>query len=125
MRFGHIRSHDENAVAVLQVFLKSCSGAASERGAQTGHRSAVSYAGLIFNRDHAQAAAEEFLNQVILFIIHRRAAQTCHRRQVIENCAVTLFDKICVASFFNAISDPTHRPIERTFFPMIGIGRAI
>jgi hypothetical protein len=30
MRFRHIRTHDQDAIAVLQVFLKTCGRAATE-----------------------------------------------------------------------------------------------
>ena len=85
----------------------------------------MSYTGLVFDRDQAQTAAEEFLDEIILFIVHRRAAETRHRRHVIENCAVTLVDKIRVASFFHPLRDSIHRPIERPLFPLRRIRSAI
>ena len=62
MRFGHVRAHDQNAVGILHVFLKASGRAAAERGAQTGHRSAVSYSSLIFDRYDAQAQQYVTLN---------------------------------------------------------------
>ena len=58
MRFRHIRAHEQNAVGILHIFLKTRGRAAAERGAQTGHRSAVSNTGLIFDRNDTQAAVE-------------------------------------------------------------------
>ena len=75
MGLGHVRAHDQDAVAVGQVLLIAGGRTAAERGAQTGHRCAMSYPGLIFDRDHAQSAAEELLDQIVLFIIQRRAAE--------------------------------------------------
>src|SRR5262249_18529835 len=43
---GHVRAHDRDAVRVHQILLEFGGPASSERGAQTGHRGAVSYAGL-------------------------------------------------------------------------------
>jgi len=54
-------AHDQDAVAVGQVLLVIGGRAAAERGAQTGHRGAVSYPRLVLDRHHAQAAAEQLL----------------------------------------------------------------
>ena len=61
MGFGHVRAHEQDAIAVGQVLLIGGGRAAAERSAQTGHRSAMSYPGLVLDRDHAQPAAEQFL----------------------------------------------------------------
>ena len=71
---GHVRSHDHDAVRVHEVLLVVGGAAAPERGPQTGDRRAVSYAGLVFDLDHAQAG-EELFDQVVLFVVERRAAQ--------------------------------------------------
>src|SRR5262249_33437574 len=49
MGFGHVRAHDQNAVAIREILLIIGSGSATERGAQTGHRCGVSNSGLIFD----------------------------------------------------------------------------
>ena len=54
MIFGHGRSHDQNRVGVLQILLRRRGAAASEGGAQTGHRGAMSYPGLVADANHAQ-----------------------------------------------------------------------
>src|SRR5207247_2337804 len=46
---GHIRSLDDDAVAVSQSPLRSSRAASPERGAQTGHRGAVSYPRLVLD----------------------------------------------------------------------------
>src|SRR5581483_3513274 len=73
MIFRHRRSHDEDSVGVAQILLRSGRAAAPERSAQTGHCRAVSYTGLIADAHHAQPGTEQFLNQVIFFIVERSA----------------------------------------------------
>ena len=75
MGLGHVRAHEQDAVAVGQVLLVVGGRAAAERGAQTGHRGAMSYPGLVLDGDHAQAAAEQLLDQVVLLVVDRRPAE--------------------------------------------------
>ncbi len=53
VRFRHVGTHEQNAIAVLQILLKSSSRSPAQRGAQTGHRSAVSNTSLIFYGNYA------------------------------------------------------------------------
>ena len=54
---GHVRAHDQDASAMLQVHLAGRGPAAAERGAQTGHGRAVSDPGLVLEPDDARAPA--------------------------------------------------------------------
>ena len=74
MALGHVRAHDHDAVGVLQVLLEGGRAAAAERGAQTGHRGAVSYARLVLDLDDAEAV-NSFLMQVVLLVVQRGAAE--------------------------------------------------
>ena len=85
--FGHVRAHDQDAVAILQVFLEDGGGAAAEGGAQTGHRGAVSYAGLVLDGHHAQVR-EELLDEVVLFVVQRGPAQVGDGGGVVEDVAL-------------------------------------
>ena len=85
---GHVRAHDQDAVAVGQVLLVVGGRAAAERGAQTGHRGGVSYPRLVLDRDHAQAGREQLLDQVVLLVVERRAAQRAHVVHRVEPPAV-------------------------------------
>ena len=76
---GHRRAHDQDRVGVREILLRRRRAAAPERGAQTGHRGAMSYPGLVADGDHAQAAGEELLDQVVLFVVERRAAEVRDR----------------------------------------------
>src|SRR5580765_7886709 len=58
VRFRHRGTFDQNAICVRQVLLRGCSSAPAKGGAQTGHRAAMSYAGLVRDTDHAQASGE-------------------------------------------------------------------
>jgi hypothetical protein len=57
LSFSHIGSHEQDAITVGHVLLIICGRAAAERGAQTGHRSAVSNPRLVLDRHHSQPAA--------------------------------------------------------------------
>ena len=50
MVLGHRRAHDQDRVRVREILLRRRCAAAPERGAQTGHRGAMSYPGLIADR---------------------------------------------------------------------------
>ena len=81
----------------------------------------MSYARLVFNGDYAQATVEELLDQVVLFIIHRRAAQGRNRGEMVHPHAVFfLFYKIGIARLLHPLGDPLHCPFQRAFFPVIG-----
>src|SRR5690348_16287790 len=45
MGLGHGRAFDQDAIRARQILLRSRSSAPAERGAQTGHRAAMSYPG--------------------------------------------------------------------------------
>jgi len=75
---GHVRAHDHDAVAVSKALLHCGRAAATEPGAQTGHRTRVSYTGLVFDGNDAKPTSEEFLDQVILLVVKRRTAQMCN-----------------------------------------------
>src|SRR6185437_12023175 len=52
-----------------------CASATAKRGAQTGHRTAMSYPGLVGHADHSQASSEKLFNQIILFVVERGATE--------------------------------------------------
>ena len=79
MRLGHVRALDDDAVGVGQVLLESGGAAAAERSPQTGDGGGVSNAGLVLDLDRAQRG-EELLDQVVLFVVERRAAQAGEAR---------------------------------------------
>ncbi len=84
----HIGAHDHDAVAVREVLKEGSRAAASQSGAQTGHRGGVSYAGLILHRRDTEAGGEELLDEVILFVVQGRAAQVPDRQCPIDEVAL-------------------------------------
>ena len=97
MRLGHRRAFDQNAIRIGQVLLRGRSSAAAEGGAQTGHRAAMSYAGLVGHTDHAQASGEKLFDEIIFFVIERGAAEMANRRRVIDGRAVLLVHERALA----------------------------
>ena len=84
VRFGHRGTFDQNAICIRQILLRGGSSAPAERGAQTGHRAAMSYTGLVGYTDHAQASGEQLFDEIIFFVIKRRATEMTYRRGVID-----------------------------------------
>src|SRR6266511_6489582 len=90
VRFGHGGAFDQNAIGIRQVLLRGGSSTPAEVGAQTGHRAAMSYAGLVGYTDHAQASGEKLFDEIIFFVFQCRAAEMTYRRRVIGRHAVLL-----------------------------------
>ena len=84
VRFGHGGAFDQNAICVGEILLRGRSSAPTERGAQTGHRAAVSYPCLVGHTNHPQAGGKEFLDQIIFFVIERGAAEMTDSSCVID-----------------------------------------
>ena len=122
MSLGHVRAHEDDAVAVGEVLLIGGRRAASEGGAEPGHRGAVADPGLVFDGDDAQSAAEELFDQVVLLVVEGGAAERAHGDDVVELEA--LFGGVAeafLAGFLDASGDAVHGPVERFDFPVIGI----
>ncbi len=62
MVLRHVRSHDQDRIRIEQILWRSRGSAASVSGAQTGHRRAMSYPGLVADANHAQAASKQLLD---------------------------------------------------------------
>src|SRR4029453_13544405 len=99
VRFGHRGTFDQNAICVRQILLRGCSSAPAEGGAQTGHRAAMSYTGLVGQTDHAQGSGEKLFDEIILFVIQCRTAEMTYRRCVIDRNAILLFHKWAFGGF--------------------------
>src|SRR5207253_11189878 len=99
MRFGHGRAFDQNAIGVGEILLRGRSSAPAERGAQTGHRAAMSYPRLVGYADHSQAESEEFSDEIIFFVVESGAAEMANRRRVIDRRAVLLVHERALARF--------------------------
>src|SRR5262245_36032768 len=62
VRFGHRGAFDQNTIGIRQILLRGGSSAPAEGGAQTGHRAAMSYTGLVGHTHHAQASGEQLFD---------------------------------------------------------------
>src|SRR6478736_4988830 len=71
---GHVRALDQDAVSVLQVLLESGRAAAAKARPQTGDGGGVSNTGLVLDLDRAERR-EQLLDQVVLFVVERGAAE--------------------------------------------------
>src|SRR5262245_6806889 len=126
MRFRHVGSHDQHAIAVGEIALKGGRRSASERGAQTGHRGAMSNASLVFDRENPEPAREELLDEIVFLVVEGSAAQVRDGLEVIEFHSVGgRFDEIAVASVLHQVCEAVHGPIERTLLPMVAVRRAV
>ena len=125
MRFGHQRAFDQNAISIGEILLRSRSSAPAERGAQTGHRAAMSYTGLVGYAHHPQAESEQLFDKIILFVVERGAAEMADRSRVIDRAIIDLMHEGTLARFPNAISYHVHRAIHGNFRPFFRARRAI
>ena len=119
VRFGHRGTFDQNAICIRQVLLRGRSSAPAEGGAQTGHRAAMSYPGLVGHTDHAQASGEKLFDEIIFFVIERRAAEMTYRSRVIDRNAVLLVHERALARFPDALGHHVHRALERNLRPLL------
>ena len=125
VRLGHRGTFDQNAICVSEILLRGRSSAPAEGGAQTGHRAAMSYAGLVGHTDHAQASGEKLFDEIIFFVIQCRAPEMTYRRCVIDRNAVLLVHKRALARFPNTLGNHVHRPLEWNLRPFFRARRAI
>ena len=74
MALRHIGAFDDDDIRVHQIRRKVSRAASAKRGPQTGDRGGVSNTGLIFYLNNAEAG-EQLLDQIVLFVVERGAAQ--------------------------------------------------
>src|SRR5205809_6727376 len=107
------------------MLLRGSSFASATGGAQTGHRAAVSYPGLVGHTDHAQASGEKFFDEIIFFVIECGAAEMADRSRVIDCCPVLPSDEGALTRLPGAFCYHVHRAIQRNFRPLFRARRAI
>src|SRR6266508_6406168 len=78
MTLRHVRAHDDEAVGVLEIARIQGRRAATEPCPQTGDARAVSYPGLILDRDDPEPAPE-LLTHMIELIVERGATERENR----------------------------------------------
>ena len=109
------------ASALREILLRGGRAAAPERGAQTGHRGAVSYPGLVADADHPQAGGEQLLDQVVLFVVERRAAEVRDRRSSASAAGRRALVEGALARLPDAVGDHVHRRLEIELLPRVAI----
>src|SRR5947208_16675936 len=125
MRLGHRRAFDQNAIRVGQVLLRGRSSPPAEGGAQTGHRAAMSYPGLVGHTDHSQASGEKLFDKIIFFVIECRAPEMTYRRGVIDNRGVLFVHECTLPRFPDAVGDHVHRALQWNLLPLASTRYAV
>src|SRR5437879_11602340 len=101
MALRHVRTHDHEAVGVLEVARIQGRRAATEPCPQTGDARAVSYPGLILDGDDPEPAPE-LLAHVVELVVERRAAEREYRGAHVHELPVgELLDERLVAGFLD------------------------
>src|SRR5262252_554080 len=118
VRFGHGRAFDQNAIRVGEILLRGRSSAPAEGGAQTGHRAAMSYPGLVGYTHHAQASGKQFFDEIIFFVIERSAPEVTDRSRMIDSRAILLVHERALARFPDAVGNHVHGAFEWNFCPL-------
>src|SRR5687767_14294297 len=87
MALGHVGALDDDAVSLLEVLQKAGGAATAERGSQTGNRCTVSNTRLVLDLYGAHRG-EELLDQVVLFVVQRGAAEGREAHRAPERTAL-------------------------------------
>ena len=87
MVLGRVAAHGQHDVRITDVGPPIGHRAAAERGGQTGHRRAVSYSGLLLDREDAEARAERLHEEVVDLVGVGAAADHAGRRQAVDGLA--------------------------------------
>src|SRR5881397_3532741 len=98
----------------------------SERGGQTGHRGAVSYSCLLFNRDDTEAGPEGLLDEVVVLVRVGTPADHRHGGQRVDGAPlVVLAYKLGVAGLLDQVGDAVDRPLPGLLLPAVGPGSPV
>ena len=123
---GHVGAHDDYAVGVSEIILRGGRASASQPGAQTGHRRAMSYTGLIFDVHDSEPGGKELFDNVVFLVVQRRATEMRYCRGPVHRSAVRgLMDEGLVSRLLHERGDAVHRPIERFILPVVAPWRPI
>src|SRR6201993_1709324 len=121
----HVRAHNQDGIRIYEIARRSCRSASAEGGAQTGHRRAVSYTGLVADADHAQARREELFDQIVFFVIESRATKVGHGSRMHYDLSVPLLLERTLPRIPDAIGDHVHRRLQFQLLPAGGVLPAI
>src|SRR5439155_23088948 len=118
-------AHDDEAVGMLKIARIENRRAATEPWPQAGDARAVSYPGLILDRDHPEPAPE-LLTHVVELVVERRAAQREHRGAHVHELPVReLLDERLVAGLLDQLGHAIHGPLQLDDLPLFRAGLAM
>ncbi len=120
MILGRVGPHHQYDIGVLDVLPVVGHRPATERGGQTGHRGAVSYASLMI--DVGQPHSPHCLGYQVGVLIGHSSATNPSNTVATVNCSslIVLLDKRCVASLFKLAREPVHCEIPVDLSPLAG-----
>src|ERR671920_42694 len=121
---GHVRTLDDDAVGVREVFLEVGRATTAERGTQTGHRGGVLYPRLVLDLDRAQGAVE-LLHEVVLLVVEGRPSEARYPHGPIDAPALVLVLPALAAGLQDAVGDHLHRRVEVEVLPVRPVRTAV
>ena len=98
MVFSRIATHRQHDIRIADVGPAVGHRSSSERGGQTGHRRAVSYSGLLLDRDDTQTGAEGFDEEVIELVGIGAAADDADSGQRVDRLPAGILARQAAAS---------------------------
>ena len=119
MILRHVRPHDQDRIGVQHVLGRGCGPAASVGCAQTGHSGAMSYPGLVADAYHPQARSEQFLDQIVFFIVERGTAEVADRGGLHQSVAVTALDEAALPALPKPVGNHLHGFAKFQVFPTL------
>ncbi|EGJ79163.1 putative formate dehydrogenase, alpha subunit [Streptomyces sp. Tu6071] len=124
MGLGEVGALDDDAVAVPQILEERRGAAAPEGGAEPGDGGAVADAGLVLDLYDAERG-EELLDEVVLLVVERRAAEArdAHRARGAHPVALPLPGLGAGAD--DALGDHVHRRLQVERLPVGAVRPAV
>ena len=96
---GCASANDEPSIKTQSAVEICCAQPApAEGGAQTGHRAAVSYTGLVGNAHHSQASGEELFDEIIFFVVERGSAEMANRGGAVDRSCRLQMHETCACA---------------------------
>ena len=118
MSLSHVRSHDQDAVAIDKVAWGIGAGTESEGWRKRCNGGGMAIPCGVLGGQDAQTSREELSDEVAFFIIESRSADESDvRRRVYREAVLVLFDEPFVAGLPDTISYGIEHPIDALLLP--------
>ena len=86
----------------------------------------MSYPGLVLDTDNAQTTAEQFFQEIVLFVVDGGSAQTSDTTDRIQPLSFGVaFCEVGIPGSLDSCGDLLHRPIHRFPLPAVGVGSSV